>query len=604
MADVIREYVVGLGYQINEADRRRWAEWLRTAHVRAQAVVRSVTVMATGMAAMAAVGVTAVSRLSSALEVLHHTAQRSGTSAARLRGFAYAVGQMGGTAEDATASVEAFGRALRTNPGMEGLAKALGAPTHDALGRARDAVDVMEDLGRRFRSMPYFLAREYAEQFGIDERTLQALIRGVGGVTAEHAAIARAFGLDLNRTAAASAAFGNSMRRLQLTLRTLAERVVQSLGPSVEAGINAVQQWLIANQAMVTRAVERLGEGIGWLLRKFGEFIAWLANDDQQRAFVQFLEDAEDFLTRIVALIRRAAQFLGLIDRDAEAGPDGQPLPRDERTGVERAETGGRRFLRRMWEHNFGPQPNATPAPEAQRARGVQAMAFFMSAEGGGYTREQAAALVAQIEAESGFNENATHDGGIGHGILGWNNNGERPGRPGRLTQLGEFIGRDPRTATFEEQLRFMTHELRTAERASGEALRQTVTSAQAADLLTRRYVRPREQDRDAARRASRAPYWQAQGVGGTGPLAPDGTRLSPSVEALLDRIRRGEVTPAMPEPVAPAGAAGASSVRIEQNNTITVTGVTEPRRAADAVTQGQQRLNSDLLRNTQGAVR
>lgn len=86
---------------------------------------------------------------------------------------------------------------------------------------------------------------------------------------------------------------------------------------------------------------------------------------------------------------------------------------------------------------------------------------------------------------------------------------------------------------------------------------------------------------------------------------------VPPALQSLLEDMRRDPLPEA---PLAnPTGAfavpplgvgAGAAPVNLTQNTTITVTGASEPREVAGAVTRGQDRLNGDLVRNLQAATR
>jgi len=159
----------------------------------------------------------------------------------------------------------------------------------------------------------------------------------------------------------------------------------------------------------------------------------------------------------------------------------------------------GRPFVldaRQQWP--AAPEAPATLGNADQVARGRQAFAFFTSQ---GWAPHHAAALVAQISAESGFNPAATHDGGIGVGILGWNRT--------RRAALGRFIGRDSASATFEEQLSFMHHELTAGdEQPAGRAIRATGSADQAGDVASRVFVRPADIAGEARRRSASSNVW------------------------------------------------------------------------------------------------
>jgi len=135
-------------------------------------------------------------------------------------------------------------------------------------------------------------------------------------------------------------------------------------------------------------------------------------------------------------------------------------------------------------------------------------MAFFMSK---GWTKEQAAGIVASIQHESGgivgrF-EGSTpgqpwKGGGPGRGLAQWTS----PERKAAFfKQYGYQIGTRHDAQARMDELNFFQWELTHTERAAGDALRKAQTAGQAGDVVTRRFERPLYVDRDARTRAAAA---------------------------------------------------------------------------------------------------
>lgn len=132
-------------------------------------------------------------------------------------------------------------------------------------------------------------------------------------------------------------------------------------------------------------------------------------------------------------------------------------------------------------------------APASTREGRIdQAMAFFQSQ---GWTRAQAAGIVANLDAESGMDAGIRqHGGGPGYGLAQW----EGP----RQADFAAWAGHDIRNSTFEEQLRFIQHELTTSERSAGNRLRGATNAGDAAAIVCRYYERPADIVGDSAHRA------------------------------------------------------------------------------------------------------
>jgi hypothetical protein len=108
-------------------------------------------------------------------------------------------------------------------------------------------------------------------------------------------------------------------------------------------------------------------------------------------------------------------------------------------------------------------------------------MAYF---ESQGWTRAQAAGIVANLEAESNLDPNVQqHGGGPGYGIAQW----EGP----RQADFASWSGHDIHGSSFAEQLQFVQYELTHSESAAGNALQGAQNPSDAAVIVTQLYERP-----------------------------------------------------------------------------------------------------------------
>ncbi|WP_066722190.1 phage tail tip lysozyme [Sphingomonas pituitosa] len=135
-------------------------------------------------------------------------------------------------------------------------------------------------------------------------------------------------------------------------------------------------------------------------------------------------------------------------------------------------------------------------APSATRQGRIdQAMTYFQAQ---GWTRAQAAGIVANLDAESRMEANIRQiGGGPGYGLGQW----EGP----RQADFAVFAGHDIRNSTFEEQLAFVQHELSGTESAAGRRLAQATSASDAGAIVCRYYERPADVVGDSAYRAQLA---------------------------------------------------------------------------------------------------
>lgn len=115
-----------------------------------------------------------------------------------------------------------------------------------------------------------------------------------------------------------------------------------------------------------------------------------------------------------------------------------------------------------------------------------------------GWTREQAAGIVANLDQESGLDTGAIGDGGKARGVAQWH--------PDRQADFKAWSGKDIRQSTLEEQLNFVNHELTQGkERSAGDKLRGSSSASEAASIVSRYYERPKDTEGEASRRGVKA---------------------------------------------------------------------------------------------------
>lgn len=127
-----------------------------------------------------------------------------------------------------------------------------------------------------------------------------------------------------------------------------------------------------------------------------------------------------------------------------------------------------------------------------QQARRDEAMQYFMSQ---GWTKEQAAGIVGNIQKESMFNYKALGDNGKAFGLAQWH--------PDRQANFKKAYGKDIRQASYKEQLAFINYELTKGdEKKAGNKLKKAKTAGQAGAIVSEFYERPKAVEAEKRERA------------------------------------------------------------------------------------------------------
>ncbi len=242
-----------------------------------------------------------------------------------------------------------------------------------------------------------------------------------------------------------------------------------------------------------------------------------------------------------------------------------------------------------------GMGPSTPHTTEERRQLARTAYDFFV---GRGLSPEQAAGIVSNLHHESGMRTNAVGDGGRAYGLAQWH--------PDRQAAFQRRFGMPIQEANFQQQLEFVWHEMFEGnERPAGAALRGARTAGEAGSIVSRLYERPRNVWTEAIRRGGQAQYWLQQFQGVPGYRSPASTPMAGAGGPLAGLLPMSiSDLPAGITPQTRLGTTGAGGVTINQQTHIQVNGSGQPESTARAIAGEQNRVNADLARNAQGAIR
>lgn len=499
--ETLREFLVRLSFKTDEKSLKKFTDGVEGATKRVFKLVSAI------QGAALVVGA-ATAKFAANMEAMYFAAAKSGAAASNLKAFGNAAKNLGASSEEAVSSIQALARFMRNTPGSEGFLRSLGVETRDANGALRDTTDIMVDLGKALAAKPYPLAKQYGDLLGIGEDTLRALMSGQFSAELEkQRRLLADSGYD--KAAQDAAKFMQRLRELETRVEAVGVKIgtalLDALGPQMEAAA----QWFDENAESIGQAVAGIGQAI-------------LAVSDY-----------------IIPILKTIAQGWKEIYQWASAAGraivDAMPTSVVDKIGTGTGWVLDKLGIRDKVDAALGLGGGSSGSGASK----ADPMAYFQRM---GWTKGQAAGIVANLRAESGMNAGAVGDNGKAYGIAQWH--------PDRQEAFKKWAGKDIRQSTAEEQMAFVHHELTLgSEKKAGALLRASTNAQQAGEIVSRSYERPLAADAEAAKR-------------------------------------------------------GASAVQIAQQTTINVTGGGDPRATASAVAGEQGRVNQTLTRNMQTAVR
>ncbi|MDN8047563.1 mannosyl-glycoprotein endo-beta-N-acetylglucosamidase [Burkholderia multivorans] len=228
--------MVALGFRVDEKGLKNFKEGVEGTTKGVKRLIKTIS----GASLAVSAGVAA---FASKLERLYFVSQRTGASAANLRGFEFAARNMGVSAEAATGTIENLARFLRNNPAGEGYLATLGVQTRNANGELRDTVDIMSDLGKALASKPTWLSSQYGNILGIDENLMLAMRNGdFERLLKQYREMSQSTGLD--KAADDSHRFMTQLRGLGTTFENLGIRVEGAMLQKVGPQLDRFQRWV------------------------------------------------------------------------------------------------------------------------------------------------------------------------------------------------------------------------------------------------------------------------------------------------------------------------------------------------------------------------
>lgn len=247
MNDTIKEFLVGLGFQIDEAGLKKFTDGIASASLRTAA-------FGAAMVAASGVIVKGIADVANEFTELDLLAQKYNTTAAAMDDFidtAEMVGIGGETAKNALASMnKVVGEAaLGIGRGKIVLEK-LGIAAKDAAGKVRPTTEVMADLQAKLATMDRGQAMAIMDKLGLDPQLLRMFNGELGNlqkIQEEMNKSDKSVGLDFDQAVQESKAFTKSMIDMKTQARlvmhwfaTLWESIAVSLMPMVREGIDKV----------------------------------------------------------------------------------------------------------------------------------------------------------------------------------------------------------------------------------------------------------------------------------------------------------------------------------------------------------------------------
>lgn len=245
---ILREYLLSLGFRIDERSNKTWDEAISKKEIRLGGLAK-------GAVAAAAAAQAMVITFARGMEQMYYSSRRIDTTVDKLQAARFGAKAIGLSADQMQSTLEGMARAIRSNPGLQGLIESFGIQVK---GRTLD--DVAVDLLATLRKMPDYVGQQFAALFGIDPDSYFQLTRYLDQykeAVAQRKEMAAASGVDAEKAAEASREYMRMLRQITEQAGLLKDALAIALLPTAYEFAGVISEVL----KDVTRITRELSSG-------------------------------------------------------------------------------------------------------------------------------------------------------------------------------------------------------------------------------------------------------------------------------------------------------------------------------------------------------
>ena len=371
----------------------------------------------------------------------------------------------------------------------------LGVNIADASGKLRPMGDILLDLADKFKGMDPARAQTFGAALGLDPGTINLLEQGRAAVQ-KLLDQQKQLGLPSGRDATNAQNLQNDLLDVQQAVTSLARTLLNDLSPKIHSILSTMDAWLQKNR-------EWLAQKITDVIQHFSDIVAginWTAVGQGIESFSTHVGGAVDSLngwigvTEVLLGLWVGSKFLNVL---AAVGKLKFALGALAISMLVSDINAPGTILNRLteWVDNrvpwlrgldnylglgSGKASEAAPTTAEQKSRSKSAIDYFKSQ---GWSAEQAAGIVGNLQQESGFNPQSGK--GTAHqGIAQWSAE--------RQADIEGHFHKALMDMSYTDQLAAVQWELTEGKyKAVGTALRQASTARQAAAIVDHGYESP-----------------------------------------------------------------------------------------------------------------
>jgi hypothetical protein len=304
VADTLREFIVSLGFKLDESQQRNFVGALEGATLRAKLLGDAIEVMARTV-------VSKVADVATQFEQLFYQSSRVGASASSIRAFEYAVSQLGGTVESANSSLEGFAKFIRETPGgAAAVAHLPKIPLEDTKDTAKFLLEANDALSR----MSPALQAKYRETFSLGDYNTSIAGQNAKAEQLYNEQLKRdkdaGIGADAMKRATE---FEQTWRGVWARIGTIGEGGESKLLAALTNPMQKFGDWLDKNSPQINDAISKMATSVGALTTAWVDDLDKVKWPDVAKDFDEIAKSIAHFTDELVRSLPLLQAFLGAL---------------------------------------------------------------------------------------------------------------------------------------------------------------------------------------------------------------------------------------------------------------------------------------------------
>lgn len=252
MATTIKEFLVGLGFEVDEKQLNTFNSGLKRATVMASALGAAATVAAGFITSF-------VKSAADQLDDLGDAADRIGVASSELAEFEYIAKLTGSTTEAARSSMEGFSRVIGEAATGVGRGAAtfekLGLNAKDSSGQVKSVSQMMGEVRDKIKDLSKQEQVAILSKLGLDSTLIGAMTQDISALQQEFRQLSEGVGVDLNAATETAGKFNDSWDRMTSVVGVFAKSLALKLMPQIQNGMDRFRKSVVENAPKIINAI-------------------------------------------------------------------------------------------------------------------------------------------------------------------------------------------------------------------------------------------------------------------------------------------------------------------------------------------------------------